>query len=161
VLWRALVSWIRYNAHETRAAGVFQSPYGSTFSRKFHAALPLFMLSVVMLPAASYFPMVMLASGPTPWVNLPDSSEEPPRPVPLTEAQSAYMERLPSQSARDAYRESLRSPGTSAAYEASLASLTETPESWFRFASSGIIMTLLLLESASLPKASTYFCATK
>ncbi len=70
--WRvvrdALVSWLTYNAHHTRAPGVFSSPGGPWASRTGLASAVFGLMVFVVAPMACYFPCAVPLTGPDPWV---------------------------------------------------------------------------------------------
>ena len=57
VVWKAIVSWLNYNAHDTPAAGVFQSPCGRIHRRRLHAGAVALATAVIVIPLGSYFPV--------------------------------------------------------------------------------------------------------
>lgn len=66
--WESVISWVTYNAHDTRAAGVFQSPFGFADRRRRTLWAAIFWTAIVVLPASWYFPIGIFVFGPAPWV---------------------------------------------------------------------------------------------
>ena len=64
----AVISWLAYNDHDTRAPGVFQSPFGFAGRRRRTFRAGMFCTAIVVLPAAWYFPIGIFVFGPAPWV---------------------------------------------------------------------------------------------
>lgn len=150
--WSAVVNWMRYNARDVRAPGVFQSPAGPVGVRIKLTLAVVLALTLSMLPAASYFPVAMLASKPGTWLGveyepwpwerggwLLPGDPVSASPTELTDEQRAYAQRL-SPTARRAFTHSLSVPAArvSDGERARLyANITSSPERWFLFAIRG------------------------
>ncbi len=148
VTWRAIVSWFTYNAQQTPAAGVFQSPAGPQPRRQALFAIAVFFLTLSILPLAAYFPLVLFLSGPEPWLEQIRPPEEalPVPPVPglaevertLDQTERLYYESRATPEERTAYLRQVADRRTEllrAAYDLGiqqfmLGALNETPERW-------------------------------
>lgn len=123
LVFQGIVSYVTYNAHNTQAPGVFQSPLGSVGSRQKALFVSVCLLALTVVPMASYFPVAMLITGTQPWVDATASptlweeiSErtgldtlEQPQPLAreqvldrLTPAQRVYLQQL-SRPQRESY----------------------------------------------------------
>jgi len=154
---QAIVNWFTYNAHDTRAPGVWVSPAGSFRSRVIVSVLALFLLVFSVAPMAMYFPVGLLATGPDVWTKaayqadwlrrlsgLQDAILPPPISREtilryLTPDQRYYFDQLASDRGRNEYLDQLadhyRTVGTDESQARSiranvLRSLSRRPESW-------------------------------
>lgn len=147
--WEAVSLWFTYNAHETKAPGVFQSPWGSRRRRVFLTAIALFFLASGMLTTAKYFPFALLATGPKPWTQLAEREHPamnyvlqfvPPNPARdelLTPRQEEEYARLPvtRQSAYLTKAAKLRDQAERERHRASIEQrLADVPETWLMLA---------------------------
>jgi hypothetical protein len=69
VSWRAVISWLNYNRHETAAPGVFRSPCGSSPTRRTQLFTVGLLLALATLPLTAYMPVGMHIFGPQRWLD--------------------------------------------------------------------------------------------
>lgn len=167
VLRQAVVNWFTYNAHETRAPGVWVSPAGGFRRRVVVSTLALFLLVFSVAPMGMYFPVVLIGGDAQGWTDaayrtdwlrnwipgLEDASLPPPIPRQtlrqyLTPDQKSYFDRLPSDGARNDYLDQLayryRVAGVDAVQAGSFRSrvltcISRRPESWILVAVVGSV----------------------
>lgn len=150
LVWRAFVSWLTYNLDDVRAPGLFVSPCGSAERRSRMTIYALAALTLTIVPLASYFPIVALASSPQRWIDLattpwpwqdkPGGVQIPPPPsrnqvlANLTDAQRVYLNQLPSADSRRAFLNQLATAqhrhAVATALKPAFDRLTAAPESW-------------------------------
>lgn len=101
---RALISWMTYNAHETRAPGVFQSPGGSIRRRRSRVRVLVLLAAIVLLPGARYFPVGPLFFGERVWLSSADAfthswfwGDPPHEATPAPALSPAYTGQLSSE----------------------------------------------------------------
>lgn len=158
---RSFGSWFTYNAHDTQAPGVFQSPDGSADTRRRFARTALLAISLAVLPLASYFPIAVVVSSQRPWleaastpwtwpwddqntkpsIRLPDPPSHDEVLATLTPFQKTYLTQLPSEAHRGVFLDQLATTqhriAVAKALEPVQAALTGTPESWLLVALRG------------------------
>jgi len=145
VAWAAILSWLSYNSHDTRAPGVFQSPSGCCARRRRLFGWATFLLSLSILPLSAYFPVVLIISGPLHWIeaDLKGPAEEPAARVvesvgELDEGERLYYDQLSKDAERRAYLSKVSARHEEEASEraaeyrvkGAYAQLTAAPESW-------------------------------
>lgn len=159
LILRALSSWFFYS--EPTAPGVFRSPDGSNLRRACFAHISILAITLAVLPAVFYCPLVLIASPKQPWLEaastpwaLPWEEENTPRLVDLPEPPSrdevlsglslteqTYLRQLPSDRHRDLYLSEIAAHLHRVEVSKALApvydSLTRTPESWMLVALRG------------------------
>lgn len=84
-----LGNYFTYNEHGTEAPGVFRSPAGHASGRFSRLLQTLLLLTFIVVPASSYFPLTPLVSGSRPWadVYVKTHKKDFPEPAQLTSAQ--------------------------------------------------------------------------
>lgn len=97
VAWRALANWSVYNAHQTAAPGVFQSPTGPCDRRLWLWEIAVFLLTLSILPVSGYFPVVPFVVGPTTWLGNLESSNKATTPATLSPEEVQRTLKAPEQ----------------------------------------------------------------
>jgi hypothetical protein len=84
IIWQGLASYFTYNPNETSAPGVFQSPWGYAYERRFWVRTAFLIIPVLVLPSAAYFPIVPMLVGDEVWLeaaSIPYPGEEQAQPA--------------------------------------------------------------------------------
>ncbi len=94
-VYDAWASWFSYNAKQTVAPGVFQSPAGSMHRRFITTYYISLLLALALVPVCAYFPIPVLFYGNGPWIDAGTRSwlmsEEFETPAKRTSAQSTGL----------------------------------------------------------------------